>query len=648
MNSLLAVGPQKAMTVGALGAREAPTETIEAAPDEVLQDPRLAAVPFMKVKRFAAENLPKEKLLGATNKWQVVAVAVQNGLSLEPLLAEFGPPPNEPESPEPAAPEGGAASDDDEPPPPPPPAAALAALTVAESAEAVDEADDYVAMVRQRTSTADGPRSNRESSASDAPPPPPPPQAIASSTAAATPSGKVIDADGEEPWSPTLKGEVETAEAAKARAKAERRAMQRLKTLEEIIATERVYVERLNLTLKVYLTPLRLVADSPKGAIFSHEELDAIFLNFETIKTVDAAQFGAILARNSLTSLHPAQVNSTFLDALEAEHEANWPAVRFAPILNKAAKNFKGCYSRYLNNYDKAEAMLSSLRAESPDKQRYLDIQHGHPDARGLDLRSYLSEPVKRLPRYRLLLESLLGVTDAGHDEEDELNEALKRMLELCTHMNEEKRTADTLEKLKSVDASLDAASKESVVGENGLVRLGRALVREGELVKVRKAHQQARRVFLFTDLLLYTTPAAGGTGYVVKGAVRLDDGARAEELPATDDLRHAFVLIGSDGKGYTWIAENDVEAKQWFSDISAAIDSAAGSRAPSHSVSVLESLPTRSDAERLAAVANGSILMKYNQRDGSHALRYVCVRTAAGPGEERMSLAPGLPMKLC
>ena len=68
MNSLLAVGPQKAMTVGALGAREAPTETIEAAPDEVLQDPRLAAVPFMKVKRFAAENLPKEKLLGATNK----------------------------------------------------------------------------------------------------------------------------------------------------------------------------------------------------------------------------------------------------------------------------------------------------------------------------------------------------------------------------------------------------------------------------------------------------------------------------------------------------------------------------------------------------------------------------------------------------
>ena len=38
---------------------------------------------------------------------------------------------------------------------------------------------------------------------------------------------------------------------------------------------------------------------------------------------------------------------------------------------------------------------------------------------------------------------------------------------------------------------------------------------------------------------------------------------------------------------------------------------------------------------------------MKYNQRDGSHALRFVCVRTAAGPGE-RMSLAPGLPMKLC
>ena len=51
-----------------------------------------------------------------------------------------------------------------------------------------------------------------------------------------------------------------------------------------------------------------------------------------------------------------------------------------------------------------------------------------------------------------------------------------------------------------------------------------------------------------------------------------------------------------------------------------AAIDSAS-SRAP-RLVSVLESLPTRSDAERLAAVATGSVLMKYNQRDGSHALR--------------------------
>ena len=83
-----------------------------------------------EVKRFAAENLPKEKLLGATNKWQVVAVAVQNGLSLEPLLAEFGPPPNEAESRARTSRGGGAASDDDEPPPPPPPAAALAALAV--------------------------------------------------------------------------------------------------------------------------------------------------------------------------------------------------------------------------------------------------------------------------------------------------------------------------------------------------------------------------------------------------------------------------------------------------------------------------------------------------------------------------------------
>ena len=48
-----------------------------------------------------------------------------------------------------------------------------------------------------------------------------------------------------------------------------------------------------------------------------------------------------------------------------------------------------------------------------------------HPDAGGLDVRSFLIMPVQRVPRYRMLLEDLLAHTDADHPEEPHLREAL-------------------------------------------------------------------------------------------------------------------------------------------------------------------------------------------------------------------------------
>ena len=67
----------------------------------------------------------------------------------------------------------------------------------------------------------------------------------------------------------------------KAKEKEEKRAARRLKILEEVLSSERVYVSALETLERVYLVPLRTVADQPKGAIFSHADLDAVFLNIE-------------------------------------------------------------------------------------------------------------------------------------------------------------------------------------------------------------------------------------------------------------------------------------------------------------------------------------------------------------------------------
>ena len=71
---------------------------------------------------------------------------------------------------------------------------------------------------------------------------------------------------------------------------------------------------------KVYLDPLRMVAEAgQKGAIFTHADLDAVFLNINVIATV----------------------NKKFLLELEAEHE-KWPDVNYAPIIKNNAKQMKG------------------------------------------------------------------------------------------------------------------------------------------------------------------------------------------------------------------------------------------------------------------------------------------------------------------
>jgi hypothetical protein len=73
------------------------------------------------------------------------------------------------------------------------------------------------------------------------------------------------------------------AEASASDASNNKREKTRMRLTGEILETERAYVATLAALERVYIVPLRLVADQPKGAIFSHEDLDKIFLNLDTI-----------------------------------------------------------------------------------------------------------------------------------------------------------------------------------------------------------------------------------------------------------------------------------------------------------------------------------------------------------------------------
>ena len=83
--------------------------------------------------------------------------------------------------------------------------------------------------------------------------------------------------------------EADEEESAEEEARREKAARHRERILEEIVTTEQTYVASLHTLMKVYLHPLRMVADVPRGAIFTHDDLDAIFLNIEVITKVSSS-----------------------------------------------------------------------------------------------------------------------------------------------------------------------------------------------------------------------------------------------------------------------------------------------------------------------------------------------------------------------
>ena len=100
----------------------------------------------------------------------------------------------------------------------------------------------------------------------------------------------------------------EEEEEEKRRQEEQKRKAKRLRILGEFLSTEQTYVQAVQTLEKVYIDPLRMVADAPKGALFSHADLDAVFLNLSVIS----------------------KVNQKFLEELEAEHK-NWPEVAHSP-----------------------------------------------------------------------------------------------------------------------------------------------------------------------------------------------------------------------------------------------------------------------------------------------------------------------------
>jgi hypothetical protein len=143
-----------------------------------------------------------------------------------------------------------------------------------------------------------------------------------------------------------------------------------------------------------------------------------------------------------------------------------------------------------------------------------------HPDAviKGQGKRPvqfFITQPVQRILRYKMLLTEVLQCTDEGHPDAQPLRTALDKIGEVAIKINKNKGEFEDLQELKNM---LPLFAPGSGL-EATLPRLNRRLAKQGNLTKVRLWRRQERHVWLFNDLLLYAEAKSHkGYSYVLKG----------------------------------------------------------------------------------------------------------------------------------
>ncbi|KAJ1981146.1 hypothetical protein H4R34_002182 [Dimargaris verticillata] len=254
-----------------------------------------------------------------------------------------------------------------------------------------------------------------------------------------------------------------------------RRESRRDRAVQELIDTERVYLQKLSVLLEVFYLPLR--------SLLTTHELQRLFGNLEAL----------ITCSTQLLSLLEAQQEEEFVK--------NIP-MRVGEIFMSLAEAFE-CYGDYSPHYSNATQFLAARRREDDQVDQLLQKAGQNPRCGRLDLASFLLEPVQRLPRYAMLLQQIVHFTKPNHPDHFQLRLAADMMRDVGEKVNEMTRVQLDRDKCQEIADSVDFSGFNLTWDthfEHPL--LGRRhFVCEGNLVKWRGNRRLT--FYLFNDVVL-------------------------------------------------------------------------------------------------------------------------------------------------
>jgi len=306
---------------------------------------------------------------------------------------------------------------------------------------------------------------------------------------------------------------------------------QRQAVLKEIISTEVDYVRDLDLTVNLFLQPLR------ERQIITPAESNLLFANIEVLL----------------------MLNRVVLKGLQKRMAVGSQIIVIGDIFQKMAEYFK-MYTVYCANHDKTVQIFNEL-TKRPIFANFLEECFLDPRSRNLTLFGFLIKPVQRICKYPLLIKELVKVTPEDHPDYKDLMHAQNQIEKVVSYINEGKRLTEVLQKVVSIQNNVDGIE---------IITPTRRFIREGNIyLRKRKGEWRAveRQLFLFNDMILLAKKKAipfGGT-YKYSAHFNLDE-TRLIDV-ANENFKFAFELIFG-GKAYILCAANDEEKNSWFKDI--------------------------------------------------------------------------------
>ncbi|KAJ1962296.1 hypothetical protein IWQ62_003575, partial [Dispira parvispora] len=251
--------------------------------------------------------------------------------------------------------------------------------------------------------------------------------------------------------------------------------------IQEILETERTYVSGLRLVHQIFYTPLLEATEENGSTILPSKKVGEIFANFTDILNV----------------------NQEFLQQLEARlAPSTWCPTTgcVGDIFQNVAPFFK-MYSVYMRNFQRALVTIRTSAEMYPAFRQFLRQVNSHENLKCLTIDSYLMMPIQRLPRYRLLLADLVRHTAVDHPDYPLVTRALNVVHDVANFVNEMIRQQEMYSTMVSIQKSLHGFHEDLIIP-------GRQLIKRGPVKKICRKSHQLRELFLFTDILLYGSPA--------------------------------------------------------------------------------------------------------------------------------------------